>query len=64
MDATILEKPDIILLVPVDSAAIGPSVQKALDAGIVVVTVGIESVAVKPNAHVATDSVKYLVRSR
>lgn len=57
MDAAILEKPDMILLVPVDSAAIGPAVQKAMDAGIAVVTIGIESVSVPPDAHVATDSV-------
>jgi len=57
MDATILEKPDAILLVPVDSAAIGPEVQKAKDAGIKVVTIGINSVQVPPDAFVATDSV-------
>jgi ribose transport system substrate-binding protein len=57
MDAAILEKPDAILLVPVDSAAIGPSVQKAQDAGIKVVAIGINSVQVPPDAFVATDSV-------
>jgi ribose transport system substrate-binding protein len=57
MDAAILEQPDIILLVPVDSAGIGTAVQKAQDAGIVVVTIGIESISIKANAHVATDSV-------
>ncbi|OGR24239.1 MAG: hypothetical protein A2139_11205 [Desulfobacca sp. RBG_16_60_12] len=57
MDAAILEKPDAILLVPVDSAAIGPSVQKAKDAGIIVVAIGINSVQVPPDAFVATDSV-------
>jgi ribose transport system substrate-binding protein len=57
MDAAILEEPDIILLVPVDSAAIGTAVQKAQEAGIVVVTIGIESVSIPGDAHVATDSV-------
>jgi ribose transport system substrate-binding protein len=57
MDAAILEKPDAILLVPVDSAAIGPEVQKAKDAGIKVVAIGINSVQVPPDAFVATDSV-------
>jgi len=57
MDAAILEKPDAILLVPVDSAAIGPEVQKAKDAGIFVVAIGINSVQVPPDAFVATDSV-------
>jgi ribose transport system substrate-binding protein len=57
MDAAILAKPDAILLVPVDSAAIGPSVQKAKDAGIYVVAIGIDSVQVPPDAFVATDSV-------
>jgi ribose transport system substrate-binding protein len=57
MDAAILENPDAILLVPVDSAAIGPTVQKAKDAGIKVVAIGINSVQVPPDAFVATDSV-------
>jgi len=57
MDAAILAKPDAILLVPVDSAAIGPEVQKAKDAGIKVVAIGINSIQVPPDAFVATDSV-------
>jgi ribose transport system substrate-binding protein len=57
MDAAILDEPDIILLVPVDSAGIGQAVQQAMDAGIAVVTIGIESVSVPPHAHVATDSI-------
>jgi ribose transport system substrate-binding protein len=57
MDAAILAKPDAILLVPVDSAAIGPEVQKAKDAGIIVVAIGINSIQVPPDAFVATDSV-------
>lgn len=57
MDAAMLEEPDIILLVPVDSAGIGEAVQAAQDAGIVVITIGIESVSVPADAHVATDSV-------
>jgi ribose transport system substrate-binding protein len=57
MDAAILAKPDAILLVPVDSAAIGPEVQKAKDAGIKVIAIGIDSVQVPPDAFVATDSV-------
>ena len=63
MDAAILEKPDIILLVPVDSAAIGEAVQAAQDAGIVVITIGIESVAVPqcPRRHRQR---QHLVRSR
>jgi ribose transport system substrate-binding protein len=57
MDAAILEKPDAILLVPVDSAGIGPEVQKAKDAGIKVVAIGINSVQVPPDVFVATDSI-------
>jgi ribose transport system substrate-binding protein len=57
MDAAILAKPDAILLVPVDSAAIGPEVQKAKDAGIKVVAIGINSIQVPPDAFVATDSI-------
>lgn len=57
MDAAILEKPDAILLVPVDSAAIGPEVQKAKDAGIKVIAIGINSIQVPPDVFVATDSV-------
>jgi len=57
MDAAILAKPDAILLVPVDSAAIGPEVKKAQDAGIKVVAIGINSIQVPPDAFVATDSV-------
>ena len=57
MDAAILAKPDAILLVPVDSAGIGPEVQKAKDAGIKVVAIGINSIQVPPDAFVATDSV-------
>jgi ribose transport system substrate-binding protein len=57
MDAAILEKPDAILLVPVDSAAIGPEVKKAQDAGIKVIAIGINSIQVPPDVFVATDSV-------
>jgi ribose transport system substrate-binding protein len=41
----------------VDSAAIGPEVQKAKDAGIKVVAIGINSIQVPPDVFVATDSV-------
>lgn len=57
MQAAILEQPDAILLVPVDSAAIGPTVQMAKDAGIYVVAIGINSIQVPPDVFVATDSV-------
>jgi len=58
IDDFIQQKVDGIVITPTDSKALGPSVQKAIDAGIPVVTVDVAAEGADVVTHVASDNFK------